>query len=590
MQASEIEGVPVTDVRAVKFQNNNIYSLSAAALILFAIGLRILLVALNWPPTNSDEGTMAVMATNIAYHGERPLIYYGQDYMGVIEAYLGALFYQITGGPSITALRLGVIVLVGLFFVVTYLLTSFVFNKKVALLTLALLSVGSIPYLTRQIIATGGSAETLFFGSLSLLLAARIAYTYDPHASRRSKLLRLPGYTVFGLIVGVGVWSDMVMLPILACATLLLIIFCWREFFVWGGWLVAILMGLLGIIPSIIHGNEVGKNIFQVLFSMFLNNPSQNYPGLWHNVVETFQVSLPTATGFPFCPVIEYPFLGDNTPRTLSCGIAQSSWSISYVVVMLASCWLAVLAMRALRQQRTELDERAYYRTLVLHTTHLCMVITAILILIAYIVSSGPNDQPGYHARYIISLIVLTPATIIYPLWRAASQWKQSTLWSTIKIYGSRFLLVAMAVILVIGTVIAFLEVPRAQTTSFKRQDLANQLIKLGATRIYTDYWTCNSLAFASKEQILCAVVDKNMDGNHNRVKEFRAAVDKDAWNASWLCPKDLNLTMPQYNCLPKVESWINSKAAGRFTRHEFDGYVLYMLKPQFHRPTPASR
>ncbi|GHO85415.1 hypothetical protein [Dictyobacter formicarum] len=80
------------------------------------------------------------------------------------------------------------------------------------------------------------------------------------------------------------------------------------------------------------------------------------------------------------------------------------------------------------------------------------------------------------------------------------------------------------------------------------------------------------------------------MEGTHNRVKEFHEAVEKDAWNASWLCPKDPNLTMPEYGCLSKVESWINSKAAGRFTRYEFDGYVLYMLKPQFHRPIQATR
>ncbi|GCE18839.1 hypothetical protein [Dictyobacter kobayashii] len=577
-------------VHVLKSQKLNIYSLSAAAIIIFAIGLRIILVALNWPPTNSDEGTMAVMASNIAYHGERPLIYYGQDYMGVIEAYLGALFYQISGGPSIVALRLGVILLVGLFFIVAYLLTSFIFSRKIALLTLAILSVGSIPYLTRQTIATGGSAETLLFGTLSLLLAARLAYTYDPQVSRRTRFLRLTGYAAYGLVIGVGVWSDMVMLPILAMATLLLIIFCWREVFIWGGWLVAILMGLIGILPSIIHGNEVGKNIFQVLFAMFLSGPSQVNPGIWHNTVETFQVSLPTATGFPFCPVIEYPFLGDNTPRTLSCAIVQSSWSIGYVLVIIASLCLAILALQQLKRRRTEMEGRVYHQARVRNTTHLFMVITAILILIAYILSSGPNDQPGYHARYIISLIVLTPATIVFPLWTAVTRLQWASSWSKPGSYAGCLLLATMAVILVIGTVMTFLEVPKAQAANYKRQDLANHLIKLGATRIYTDYWTCNSLAFASKERILCAVVDKNMDGNHNRVKEFRAAVDQDGWNASWLCAKDLNLTMPQYNCLPKVEHWINTTAPGRFTRYEIDGYVLYMLKPQFHRPTPATK
>ncbi|WP_151759753.1 hypothetical protein [Dictyobacter vulcani] len=315
----------------MKYLKKNIYSVTAAAIITFAVGLRMLLLFLHWPPTNGDEGIMATMAYNIAYHGEHPTTFYGQDYMGVIEAYLGALFFHLTGGPSLTALRTGVVSMVGLFFVCMYFLVSLLFSKKLALVTLALLSVGSIPYLTRQTIATGGSSQTLLFGALAFLIASWLALSYRRKVPSRTHLLRLPLYGAFGLVAGLAMWSDMVVLPFLAMAGLLLLVFCWRELLVWGGWLMGLIGALAGLFPSLWYSMNKGLNPFLTLFNLVrgtgtLKDDPIATVGLWHNIVETVQVTIPTATGFPFCPVIEYPFLGDNTPRTLQCGIVQTTW------------------------------------------------------------------------------------------------------------------------------------------------------------------------------------------------------------------------------------------------------------------------
>ena len=229
-----MEGISLLKVKHFKYIKLGLYQLAAIVLIGFAIGLRVVLVLLHWPSTNSDEGTMATMAYNIAYHGERPLNFYMQDYMGPIEAYLGAFLFLLTGGPSLMALRFGVVFMVALFFISTYLFTSLLYEKKMALVTIALLSVGSIPYLTRQIIATGGSSQTLLFGSLSFLISFWLAFTYQRSASSRSRLQRLPLYAAFGLVVGLGLWSDLLVVPMVALATLLLIFFCWREVAVLG--------------------------------------------------------------------------------------------------------------------------------------------------------------------------------------------------------------------------------------------------------------------------------------------------------------------------------------------------------------------
>src|SRR5947209_15470750 len=111
----------------VKLLKIGVYDSLAAGIILCATTLRVVLNALGWPPTNADEGTMGIMALHIAYRGERPLLFYGQNYMGTLEAYLGAMFFHLFG-PSLFSLRLGVILLTMLFFVSTYVLTSVLYT------------------------------------------------------------------------------------------------------------------------------------------------------------------------------------------------------------------------------------------------------------------------------------------------------------------------------------------------------------------------------------------------------------------------------------------------------------------------------
>ncbi|GCE21091.1 ArnT family glycosyltransferase [Dictyobacter kobayashii] len=381
-------------VRILKYLKKNTYGVAATAIITFAVGLRVILLALHWPPTNSDEGIMATMAYNIAYHGEHPTTFYGQDYMGVIEAYLGAMFFHIFGGPSLTALRLGVVLMVGLFFVCMYWLTRLLFSKKLALVTLALLSVGSIPYLTRQTIATGGSSQTLLFGSLSFLIAAWLARSYRRHASFRTRLARLPLYGAFGLVAGLGMWSDMIVLPFLAMAGLLLLVFCWRELLIWGGWLLGGIGVLVGLFPSIWYGMHKGRNPFVTLFNLVHGTGSIDPTvtiSLWHNIVETVQVTIPTATGFPFCPVIEYPFLGDNTPRTLQCGIIQTAWGGGYLLLILTALIFTLLILQRFIRNKQTLSDEERHNVLVSRIAQLLMVGAAIGVVVVFMRSTGPS-------------------------------------------------------------------------------------------------------------------------------------------------------------------------------------------------------
>src|SRR5207302_3298155 len=191
------------------------------------ICLTLLLTALGWPTTNSDEGTIGLMARHIAYNGEHPIEFYSRNYLGALEAYLGAVFFRLFG-PSLFSLRLGIILLDALFFASMYLLTSLLYTKKLALFVLVLLGLGSSAIFLRELYATGGTTQTLLFGTLAFLLASWLTFSYRQDLTSSKKWLRFAGYAGWGLVVGLAIWSDLVVLPVLLMASLLLL-FCWRD-------------------------------------------------------------------------------------------------------------------------------------------------------------------------------------------------------------------------------------------------------------------------------------------------------------------------------------------------------------------------
>src|SRR3989442_15392650 len=138
--------------RGIQFGHRSIgfYEFCAAGLLVLAVSLRVLLAYLGWPNMDSDEGTMGLMARHVAYGGEYPIFFYGQPFMGSLEAYLGAAFFQLFGS-SLFALRLGAIVLFTCFFVTMYFLTGLLYTKKLALVTLVLLNLGSSEILLHQL-------------------------------------------------------------------------------------------------------------------------------------------------------------------------------------------------------------------------------------------------------------------------------------------------------------------------------------------------------------------------------------------------------------------------------------------------------
>jgi len=589
----------VLDISGVilRLRKIDVYDRIAAVIIIFAASMRMLLDAIGWPSTNSDEGVMAIMAMNIAYRGAAPLMFYGQDYMGTIEAYLGAGFFHLFGGPSLFSLRLGVILLVTLFLICIYLLARLLFSKPLAIVTLLMLSVGSIPMLTRQILATGGSSQTLFFGSLAFLLAAWLSSTYKQPASSGMGVLRLVSYAVWGLAVGLGIWSDMVVLPFLAMAGLLLLLFCWRELLIWR-WLIVLSCIIIGMIPLIRYNLALKLSSWNVLTNLMHGTNAvapQTLPGIMHNIVSTVLVSIPTATDNPFCPVIEVPILGDNTPNSLQCTLIHASWGGGYLLLLgcavvwgLADAINRVPTRHAINctadvQDAADVINRVHgggvglidqHQVLVRYTARLLLLGAAVLAICVYTVSSAPVDQPAYHARYLVSLLIATPA-LIFPLWNAAIKLRPAQTFERIKVYACRVVLTLIWLLLLIGTIIAFSEVPAAKAADQQRQDLIHNLVHIGATRFYTEYWTCYNLIVASHEQVICAILKSDLEPTDNRAPGYYDMVKADP-HAAYVFPLHSDMLPANYDDLPAVERRVAQAGPGKYRRYEFDGYVIY--------------
>ncbi len=74
-----------------------------------------------------------------------------------------------------------------------------------------------------------------------------------------------------------------------------------------------------------------------------------------------------------------------------------------------------------------------------------------------------------------------------------------------------------------------FQQVPTVQVSNQQQDTMIADLVHLHATHIYSDYWTCNRLIFQSNEQIICSVLDEQLQAGDNRYLPYQAIVKRDA-------------------------------------------------------------
>ncbi len=575
----------------------DLYDLCALGIILFAILLRLILLRAGWPPTDSDESTIGLMALHIAYHGETPTFFYGQGYMGVLEAYLPARLFLLFG-PSLFLVRLCMLSLVSLFFISMYFLTSLLYTRKLALVTLILLSLGSSGILFTELRAIGGYGETLLMSALLLLLAAYLALSFRPVMSRKRRWWRLLGYACWGYLVGFGIYTDQLIIPFVLMSAIVLLLFCWPDL---DSLAVTFIIAsfTLGLLPLLIYNiNELPQQgtvyYFLRVYRSDVTDPtiiSQITP--LNKIVGALLVGLPNLTGEnPVCSTQNLPLFGLLSPTSISCTFMQGSWSIGCIVLWVIAVVMTVKALgkqKVLSKHGFNLEYSEARQLAIRYVAQLALLGSAALTLLFFALSPVAGLNPWQNSRYLFCLLTATPA-IIDPLWQQgrilssfigwltrkqmlrnmpqrqtqtalASQDIQhesdaqqtvdmapttspATTTSRIRLLRGWLaeivrggILLYICVMLTLGAINTFTQVPGIQVINEQQSELVHKLEQIGATRIYSEYWTCNRLIFQSRERIICSVLSDTLHGGNNRYGPYYDIVQSVSDEAAYVLP-----------------------------------------------------
>ncbi len=521
-----------------KYRKISISGLGVALLLAMAILLRIILIWNGWPPTNSDEGVMGLMALHIFKRGEWPIYVYGQNYLGALEAYLGAFFFRFFG-PSLFALRLGLIVLYVGFLLALYRLVCLLYNKGIALVSIFFLCLGSSDTLAQQLLAEG-YLEPLLFATLPLLLASWLALSFHSKMSLKEQRIRLVVYGCLGLVIGLGIWSHPLIVPFVGASLLLVFLFCRSEVPTMTSFF-AILGYLLGSFPILVFNfYHPGYSTLQTILSIYqqggteFRHASRNF-GL--SLLGTIAVSIPTATGANLlCPLSSEADQWVNQ-LSLSCGILQGCWGIGFILLHTLAAFKIIREMQKHHRAFLVSGSSADRNHFVLCTSRLMLLAGADLTLLVYMCSSTPKFIPILSSRYLVVLLVATPITVGF-LWPRLSE-NQSALnqlmnIGAIAIRGKVserikvYLLSFIGLILILATVTTFQHIPDAQYQTQREDTLIKTLLGLHTPHIYSDYWTCNRLILESNERIICASLNRELKLWANRYLSYLQIVQDD--------------------------------------------------------------
>jgi 4-amino-4-deoxy-L-arabinose transferase-like glycosyltransferase len=185
-------------------------------LIIALVG-RVLLLASNAVSFHSDEAIVGLMARHIL-QGERPVFFYGQAYMGSLDAWLVAVGFQLFGDTVLT-IRIVQSVLYLLIVLIGYLIAwRFSGKTSIAVITGLMLALPTSLFALYTTASLGGYSEALLCGNLVLLLGYEVAQ--DTVTPNRFTWLK---WILLGLAAGIGWWSNgLIIVYALPVAVLLL--------------------------------------------------------------------------------------------------------------------------------------------------------------------------------------------------------------------------------------------------------------------------------------------------------------------------------------------------------------------------------
>ena len=450
------------------------------AILLGALLLRLLLSARL--ELESDEAIVGLMGRHIL-EGERPVFYYGQVYMGALEAYLVALAFSLAG-ISVFAMRLVTIALSLLFCYLIYLLGSRLYSQRVGLASALYVSIAPLLLTVWSVKVRGGYVETLVLGTALLVLL------HDITIRERHEVWRL---ILFGITAGLGSWVNQLILPYLIVTALFVVLRLSRRAIRVA--LVSVPAFLVGSLPLWVWNvqNELAT------FSEIARANSTGLAGLLElprNLARVAFLAMPPLLGFVE-PTTDMRLFGEMRRAEFS----------AFALGFVATVGLAVLGFRWLvatpRPWRRHLTARPDSPLILL------LLITPTM----FALSKGAPNLWG-EPRYLVPMYSAVPFFVacLLPL-----------------VERRRYVAVALVVAVLAFNLRSNLPVLLGLEVARYPEPAVQYLLERGNTRIYADYWLAYVLAFESDERIKAAVIDKRVEDGvrlvDNRYEPYIGAV-----------------------------------------------------------------
>jgi 4-amino-4-deoxy-L-arabinose transferase-like glycosyltransferase len=433
--------------------------------------LKVTLLVTRSVTFNGDEAVLALMARHIL-QGERPIFFYGQSYMGALDAYLIALSFLIWG-QSVLAVRLVQIVLYTGVLVTTYALAYRLNQDRFAATAAALLiAIPTVLFSTYTTATLGDYVETLLLGNLILLIVWGIL-----SGERYSG----GWWLVAGWLAGLGWWS--MSLIVTAVAPLALLgMWHFRRKMPWGRVGLLMLGFMAGALPWLMAVLSDPAAILAEVSGLRLNAALSEY-----------------ASAGPFIRMLS--LVAFNIPSLFG---LRPPWSLEWIAlpvgVPVAMFYLFVL-WRAVQRVLSGVEAGS-------PRLPLTSLLGGFAVLGGLMLATPFGSDPT--GRYLLPLYPLLAILVGDWLGRARQGLEiGQERWT--KIGAVALLLVCLSYNLW-GNVRSMLHNPPGLTTQFNLithiphdydDDLIAFLDSIGADRGYSNYWVAYRFAFLTQERII---------------------------------------------------------------------------------------
>ncbi len=216
--------------------------------LVLAAGLKGALLYAGALPFNSDEAVVGLMARHILL-GERPIFFYGQAYLGSLDAWLTAGAFALFGESLFVMRGVQAALYLGTILTAYWLALRIYSNRWIANAAALWLAAPTVLVTLYTSVTLGGYGETLLIGNLLLLLALRLnspAPLSEVNEVNSFTPLLLAQWGLLGFISGLGFWTfPLIGVYLLPTVSYLL----WTRRWRWPHWLLLLLSFGLGAAP-----------------------------------------------------------------------------------------------------------------------------------------------------------------------------------------------------------------------------------------------------------------------------------------------------------------------------------------------------